>query len=137
VNHRGFTLLEVAVAMAVLGLGVVAAIQLFSGSVRLETGAQARTRAVLYARALFDQALSRVELTPGTEQGEYPDGYRWTRSVRLAEELMEVQEKGEEKEVLESELALFEVEVTVSWPESATREGVYTLRTIKVGPQPE
>ncbi len=132
---RGFTLLEVAIAMAILGLGVVTVMQVFSGSVRLQSSAAARTKAVLYARTLLDQALGVVEMNPAIEEGEYEDGYRWTRSIREAEEFSGEDE--EEDSGFESELALFEIEVTVTWPESETREGVYTLKTLKVAPRPD
>src|SRR6266404_2579663 len=35
---RGFTLLEVAIALAILGVGVVTVLELFSAGLRMETG---------------------------------------------------------------------------------------------------
>ena len=43
----GFTLLEVVVAMAIVGLGVVALLEIFSLGLRLETRSAARTEAAV------------------------------------------------------------------------------------------
>ena len=37
---------------------------------------------------------------------------------------------------VKSEITLFEIEVSVLWPQTADREGVYTIRTLRVGPSP-
>lgn len=58
----GFTLLEVAVALAILGAGVVTCLQIFSASLRLQSRASRETRAVLMARAAIDQLLVRQDL---------------------------------------------------------------------------
>ncbi len=59
-RHRtgGFTLLEIAVALAVLGVGVVTCLQIFSGSLRLQDRASRESRAVLAARAAMDHLIS-------------------------------------------------------------------------------
>ena len=31
---------------------------------------------------------------------------------------------------------MFEIEVSVLWPQTADREGVYTVRTLRVAPSP-
>lgn len=53
----GFTLLEIAVAMAILGTGVVTLQQIYQGSLRLQDRASRETRAVLHARAAMDSLL--------------------------------------------------------------------------------
>ena len=47
----GFTLLEIAVALAILGIGMVACMQVFSGGLRLQDRASRQNRAVMLARA--------------------------------------------------------------------------------------
>ena len=53
----GFTLLEIAVALAILGVGIVTCLQVFSGSIRLQDRATRQSRAVLHARAAMDALL--------------------------------------------------------------------------------
>lgn len=58
-NRRGFTLLEVAIALAVLGVGLVSVMQIFSGALRVQDRASRQTRVVLAARAAMDSLLRR------------------------------------------------------------------------------
>ena len=56
---RGFTLLEIAVALAILGIGMVACMQVFSGSLRLQDAPRARRarccrRGPRWTRSLFE-----------------------------------------------------------------------------------
>lgn len=59
VGRRGFTLLEVAIALAVLGVGLVSVMQIFSGALRVQDRASRQTRVVLAARAAMDSLLRR------------------------------------------------------------------------------
>lgn len=58
-HRRGFTLLEVAIALAVLGVGIVSVMQIFSGALRVQDRASRQTRVVLAARAAMDSLLRR------------------------------------------------------------------------------
>ena len=130
-REKGFTLIEVAVAMAILGVGVVTVLELFSAGLRVERNSGIRTRAVVRARALLDQTLAIPEIAPGADHGEYGDGYRWERRIREAPEYTD---NGDQELGVESELTMLEVEVSVLWPQDLHREGVYTVRTLRVAP---
>jgi hypothetical protein len=85
------------------------------------------------ARALVEQTLTVSEPAPGQDKGEFGDGYHWERSIREARELT----AGNQREMdVKSEITLYEIEVSVLWPQTADREGVYTVRTIRVAPGP-
>lgn len=84
-NHEhGFTLLEIAIGMAILGLGVTSALQVFGSGVQLARAAARRSEAVVHARALMDSALWIPNLRAGETHGQIGDGYRWVRSIRAA-----------------------------------------------------
>ena len=83
-SDAGFTLLEVGVALAIVGLGVVVCLQLFSGSLRLQDRASRETRAVLYARAVMDALLFEREISNHTEERETAEGFRARIVVRDA-----------------------------------------------------
>ena len=78
----GFTLLEVVVAMTIVGLGVVTLLQIFSVGLRLGTRSTVSTEAVTYAREVMDDFLSRPTLEEGSEQGVVGGKGRWRVLVR-------------------------------------------------------
>lgn len=82
----GFTLLEVLVALAILGLGVVTLLELFSMGLRLGAKSTVHTEAVTYGRQVMDEFLARGELRDGTEQGTSERQSRWRMQVRTADQ---------------------------------------------------
>jgi general secretion pathway protein I len=78
----GFTLLEVVVAMAIVGLGVVALFEIFSLGLRLESRSAARTEAVAFGRQVMDEALIRRSLNAGEESGSLGGDLRWRLRVQ-------------------------------------------------------
>lgn len=81
-SMRGYTLIEVIVAFAVLALALTLLLGTLSGAARLVRQANDGGRAALYAQSLLDQAGVGRALEPGQRQGEFEDGrYRWTLQV--------------------------------------------------------
>jgi type II secretion system protein I len=73
----GFTLLEVLVALAIFAAGVLAIIDLFSGSLRLSEGARDVSAAQVYASQRMEEALLSPNPKPGVENGLFGERYRW------------------------------------------------------------
>lgn len=87
--ERGFTLLEVVVAMALFAAGIVALYSLYSGALRLSAGSRDASASVIYARQRMEEALLVPDPVEGVEQGTFGDRYRWkvrTSIVPPAEE---------------------------------------------------
>jgi prepilin-type N-terminal cleavage/methylation domain-containing protein len=131
----GFTLLEVAVAMAVLGLVLVTMMQVISGGLTLQYKAGKLGRAVVTARALMDELVTEAELRDGVEESDDASGLRWRRTVRRA-----TPEEG--SAVADSELgfeqehALRFLEVVIAWNESG-KEKTYAVQSLRVAPEVE
>jgi len=81
-DSRGFTLLEIMVALAILSLGVVTVLELLSGSLNVGVKASRHTQAAIYAQNIMDRAFARTTLEDGEERGEFPDGYTWAARVQ-------------------------------------------------------
>lgn len=84
--QSGFTLLEVVVAMVIVGLGVVTLLELFSAGLRLEARSSSSTDAVTYARQAMDAVVSRRDLSDGQQEGSFAGKYRWTVTVAPVQE---------------------------------------------------
>lgn len=79
---RGFTLLEVLVAFALLALALTLLLGTLSGAARQVAEADQRTRAVLLAQSLMARLGVEEPLQEGTRQGRWDHGaYRWTLEV--------------------------------------------------------
>jgi prepilin-type N-terminal cleavage/methylation domain-containing protein len=81
-SPEGFTLLEVLVAMTIVGLGVVTLLQIFSLGLRLQARSTVRTEAIVQGARVMDELLARKRLGEGSERGKLaPDGH-WTSQVQ-------------------------------------------------------
>lgn len=127
----GFTLLEIMVALAILGVGVVSTMQIFGGSLRLQDRASRETRAVLYARALMDELLIRPEIKNHTEEKEVTaEGFKARVEVRAAGT-----EEGIDEKVLDVDIGigLRVLAVQVAWQDG---NGVktYEVQSMRLAP---
>jgi prepilin-type N-terminal cleavage/methylation domain-containing protein len=126
-SSRGFTLLEIVVAMTIVGLGVVTLLEVFSSGLRLGARSQDRTEVITQGRQVMDQFLAGRTLAEGTEQGIMGENGRWKLQVqpmRSAEELS-----------LGNDWELKEIVLDIIVPESSSERRVElrTLRLVKKG----
>lgn len=126
-SSRGFTLLEIVVAMTIVGIGVVTLLEVFSSGLRLGARSQDRTEVITQGRQVMDQFLAGRTLAEGTEQGIIGENGRWklqVQPVRSAEELS----LGNDWEL--KEIAL---DIIVLESGSERRVELRTLRLVKKG----
>ena len=79
--ETGFTLLEVVVAMAIVGLGVVTLLELFSLGLRLAGASSTRTEAIAYSREAVDSFFVRKSFDSRGESGSFGRAVRWRIDV--------------------------------------------------------
>lgn len=116
-GHKGFTLIEVIVALALLGLVVSALIELFSSNLRTSRKTTDYTQAIILAQAEMEKAYSSNS-EPGSEKESF-DRYTVIREIKLLEELSE-------------QLKTYEIRITVLWDNSR-----YELRSLKLQTEAE
>lgn len=81
-GERGYTLIEVIVAFAVLALALTLLLGILSGATKQVRWADEAGRAALHAQSLLDQTGVGEALQPGHKDGEFEDGrYRWSLEV--------------------------------------------------------
>jgi general secretion pathway protein I len=110
-EHRkssGFSLIEVMVALAILGVAVVAVFQLFSITLRATKKADDYTKAIFYARSALDQAYAVPDVEKSSDEADFSDGF----AVKTVTSLKSSSEDGK--------LKLYEITVTVTWPPSGS-----------------
>lgn len=81
-SRRGFTLIEVIVAFAVLALALAIVLGTLSNASRQVRWSDDAGRAALHAQSLLDDTGVAATLVPGRSEGVFEDGrYRWTLDV--------------------------------------------------------
>jgi general secretion pathway protein I len=111
-TQRGFTLLEVMVAVAILALVLVTLMGVKNGSTRDVMLADHITTATLLAKRMMTETLLTGTLTPKEDEGEFPEDefkdYTWKKTISL----------------VPIEVKLLEVRVAVLWKEGERQEMV-------------
>jgi len=81
-GKTGFTLLEVMVAMTIVGLGVVTLLQIFSLGLRLGSRSSVQTEAIAEGARVMDELLARPKLRDGSETGTVGRTDRWRAQIQ-------------------------------------------------------
>lgn len=88
-RHRGLTLLEVIVAMALLAIGIAGALGAISACVRSSSAADDYSRGALLAQQVASELERSETLDPGTLDGTFDDaatGFSWTAEIGTADD---------------------------------------------------
>ncbi|MCX8119132.1 MAG: prepilin-type N-terminal cleavage/methylation domain-containing protein [Desulfobacterota bacterium] len=115
-RQKGLTLLEIVVALAILGAGLMAIIELFAGGLRLGRASEEYTKATQYARLKWEEFSLRPIETEGVEEGEFDKTYRW-RIVTKRVKILPFEEEGD----LTLPVELLHIRLEVTW-KSGLRE---------------
>jgi general secretion pathway protein I len=127
-KNKGFTLLEVLVAIAILGIGLTLVIQLLAGGLRLGRASEEYTKAMNYARIKMEEIAVKPTLKEGSEEGEFDDIYRWQMVVKKVD-LLPIENRPDFKPPAN----FFQVQVDIFWKsgfkERSTR--IESYKTVK------
>ena len=127
-RQRGYTLLEVIVAFALLALALTLLLGILSGASKQVRWSGDAGRAALYAQSLLDQVGTGEAIAVGQRDGEFDAGrYRWQlriapwrdRAVAAAQQPLDPNAAG-----------LFEVTLAVEWGDSPGQR--LQLRTLRM-----
>jgi len=119
--NQGFTLLEVLVAVALLGIAVTVVMQLFSANIRAISASEDYISASVKAEAKMREILDNDDMYEMSYAEITDEGYRI--DVSIAEVL---QDRTENLQV-----RLMEIYLTVHWT-SGAQEKSFSLRTMKL-----
>lgn len=131
-RQRGYTLIEVIVAFALLALALTLLLGTLSGAARQVRWSDDAGRAALHAQSLLDQTGLGEPLRPGSSDGEFEDGrYRWTMEIVPWRDPSAVAQGGPRDPAAPQ---LLEIRLDVQWGErAAQRLRLRTLRLVPAG----
>jgi general secretion pathway protein I len=115
-RQRGFTLIEIVVTLAIIGIGLSVVIELFSGGLRLVRTSMEYTKAVNYARMKMEEISVKQKIEEGKEEGRFDDHFRWEVEVKKAD-LLPLEGRIDFNPPIE----LFQIKIDVIWV-SGSRE---------------
>lgn len=132
-DQRGYTLIEVIVAFALLALGLTLLLGTLSGATRQVRVAADGGRAALHAQSLLDELDMDAPLRVQQRDGDFEDGaYRWRLEVRPWDEATADAPAGP---VPLQGPRLMEVVLDVEWGEGRTGQRL-AVRTLRLATQP-
>jgi len=124
-RNRGFTLIEVVVAMAILGVGLIVIIELFSGGLRLGKVSEEYTKAVGYARMKMEEIAVTKDLAEGQEEGQFDNDFRWQVGVKKVDLL-----PAEKNPDFKGPVELYHIKLNILW-KSGLRERTAEFESYK------
>lgn len=128
-SQDGFTLLEVLIAVMIMGLSITTIMQQFSVALRAGSKTQEVTKAVLHAKEKLEELKTKKDLSESTESGDFDDGHEWETQIipyTYAEE-----DDAESYESLHYETFQLKAIVTRHFGERASQIELTTLKTVR------
>jgi general secretion pathway protein I len=122
----GFTLIEVVIALAILGIGLTVIIELFSGGLRLARTSEEYTKAMNFAHMKMEEITSQQKIEEGSNEGKCDDDtFRWQVKIKKTD-LLPIEKDSDFKPPIE----LFQVIVDILW-QSGSKERSARIESYK------
>ena len=124
-RSAGFTLLEVMIATAISAIGIVALLELFSGTTRLVGAATSQTDAIVVARSVMDALVWQADLDNADVTSGVYGRYRWRAELFDYEpQIGGTEDEEQQPEEVQEDYELKEIVVTVSWDTAAGEKSI-------------
>lgn len=120
-SARGFTLIEIMVALTVMGFAVVSLVQLFSSNLRMIGTSQDYMTALTHAESMMREIVESDKIEEKSWKEETDRGYQV--EVTVSETLKERTDN--------LPIKLLQIEMVFSWEKSSRKKSM-TFRTMKV-----
>jgi general secretion pathway protein I len=123
----GFTLMEVLVSMAILGISLTLMLELFSGGLRSAKISEEYTKAIWYGKAKMEEMLTVQDLSEGVTEGSFDSVYAWRSEVKISNPKLSVEEDAQTILPID----LYQIVVRVTWP-SGSGQRSYEVESLRV-----
>lgn len=131
---RGFSLLEVLVAFAILGIAIGVLLQIFATGLRSVALSEEYTYAALWAESRLAEIGVTEVLEEGEAAGELSNGYRWRSVVAPYEPPSEETEQEDDEDAIpfvDESVIPYEITLEVVWGEGGKERSV-RLTTLRL-----
>lgn len=128
--ERGFTLLEVLVAMTLVGLGLAVAFTAISSTARLDEKMTAHSAAMMLARAKLDEALAN----PDFDVAKDPEDERYAGTefgYRIQLHPVELLSRNQQDSIRSFQQKLERIDIEVFWGAKGAKQS-YTLSSYRI-----
>lgn len=112
----GFTLIEVIVAMAILGISLVLIMQLFSAGLKSAKASCDYTIAIVHAKDKMEE----LSQTLANDSGTFEDGFKWETEIQ------------DYKQIDESDYKLNKLIVKILWPDALKQQKSLEIVSLKM-----
>jgi general secretion pathway protein I len=126
-DNLGFTLMEVLVSMAILGIALTLILELFSGGLRSAKISEEYTKAIWYGKAKMEEMLTVQDLTEGVTEGSFDSQYTWRSEVKKSNPKL----TAEGDVPLTLPIDLYQIIVRVSWA-SGSGQRSYEVESLRI-----
>jgi len=123
VSSRGFTLIEILVAISILSISLVVIFQLFSGGLKSSRLSDQYTRGIFHAKEKMEEILLSTEFAEEVSEGEFEDSFRWKSKIVPIEQA--------EEEASKLPFNTYNIKVDIFWDEGY-KEKRFSISTMKV-----
>jgi len=113
---EGFTLIEVIVAMAILGISLVLIMQLFSAGLKSAKASCDYTIAIVHAKDKMEE----LSQTLANDSGTFEDGFKWETEIQ------------DYKAIDDSAYKLNKLTVKILWPDALKQEKSIEMVSLKM-----
>jgi general secretion pathway protein I len=131
-SQRGFTLLEVIVALIIAGLAAVALMQAVGSGLRTTRAASMVDQAIVRAKSHLAAATYGARLVPGDTRGDDGGGFRWRLRIVPVESAAVRPLIAGPRAASSVPVTLYGISVSIGWNEGG-REHTVRLDTEHVG----
>lgn len=107
INSKGFTLMEIMVAVLLLAVAMTVIMQLLAGGLRSEKLSEDYLKAMVCGRSNLEAIMLKKSLAAGTMTGACAGGYRWQALL--------TQDEAPGKDLLPNSQVPFRIDLEVLW----------------------
>jgi general secretion pathway protein I len=127
-SQAGFTLLEVLLAVVILGVSLTTILLQFQTALHAGSISQERTNAVIYAKEKLESLKIEDELSESSQSGVLESGYEWETEVSL----YEYEDQADDISYEDLRHETYKLRATVKWNSGINKRQVelITLKTI-------